>query len=92
MNSLLYQAGLLGFVARELLAQRSRGWVVQVHSRHLGHTPLEPLIELVLGLRKLTKRIGEVGALYVGEQEVSLRRVLYVPCLLGDVYAPLGGT
>ena len=83
--------GGLGFVAGRLLAQRSRWRVVEVDPRQLGDAPFELSVELILRLREHGKRVGEVGALYVGEQQISLRRVLQVPRLLGDVYAPLGG-
>ena len=68
--------GRLGLIAGELLAQWSGWWIVEVDTRQLSDTPFEPLVKLILRLREHAKCIGEVGALYVGEQEVSLRRVL----------------
>lgn len=44
----------LGFVAGELLAQRSRWWIVEVDTSHIKKPLFEPLVELILRLREHT--------------------------------------
>src|SRR5207244_3604535 len=87
------RSGLLGrrFVAGQQLAQGSQRWVVEVHTGDSGEPPLEPLIELILGLGELRERVREVGALHVGQEQVALRSLLQEPVLLDDTDSLLGG-